>query len=117
MIETYKKKFCLRAPYSKSLISTLKSIDGKKWNPTNRTWGYPASPASAYAIDTTLRADNYQYIADEGFREALERFKALSNVIQEDNNDPPEIPKYKTKPFKHQREAFWRMAKIFGDNP
>lgn len=89
-IETHDNKFEVRSPYNPSLVRTLKTIDGRRWNPENRTWEYPASPAAAYALDRVLR-EAWNYVGDDEFNESLNQHLAGMESIR-----ATEHPDYET---------------------
>jgi hypothetical protein len=113
-IQTRDGKFKVRSHYDHKLKEILKSIDGRKWNAENRTWDYPAGPASANALSRILRDNGYPYVADDAFVQYATAFVEAQRGIAADE-EPPDIPGCKTEPFRHQKVAFWMMAKLFGD--
>lgn len=113
-IRTVDGRFKVRSHYDHKLKETLKSIDGRRWNPEERVWEYPAGPASAYALARILGDNGYAYVADDTFVEYVKNFAEAQRSVAADE-EPPNIPGCKTEPFRHQKVAFWMMAKMFGD--
>lgn len=83
-------------------LATCRSLPGRRWDAARRVWLVPATPAAARAVLTAF--------PQAAGRAALEELtKRLGDYVV-----PCEI-KTRRPAWEHQKRAFWRMAKIFGD--
>lgn len=70
--------FYIQFPYNPQLVQLVKSIDGRKWNPSIKLWSLPATPAQASMIDRVFRERTYA--ADEAFYRMLNHHNASTGI-------------------------------------
>lgn len=66
-VEAVDGRFVVAAPYSKPLVESLKSIDGRQYDRATRSWLYPATPCSAGDIARAVRNVRGQLLPDHAF--------------------------------------------------
>lgn len=100
---------CLRAP--SELVDDCRSIPGGKWHKPWSCWIYPKSPTAAARILDTFGQD-----ADHGGRLAG-MVQVIAQAREVKSSDPTDIPVTKTKPWAHQKKAFWFAVNLLGGLP
>ena len=101
----------IAAPYAHK--DALKAIAGARWDAEAKRWHYPATPELARELYLALPIAQ----TDSGFSRLLdaaaERVQQLRQADATPPADLPDIPS-KTRPWPHQKAAFWRAAQHDG---
>lgn len=100
-IATEHDEFLMRFPYHPVAVAIVKGIPGRKWNAKKRAWTFPATPAAAGNIMTTLKANNISYTPDQQFVLLTVEYAEGQLAMVEPEN--VELPDTKTTMFDHQR--------------
>jgi SNF2 family DNA or RNA helicase len=87
-----------------------KAINGYRWAPQTKTWHYPATPASARAIELGFRGER-ELRTDEHFGRLLEQARAQERAREIDPHEVLDDLPTTTEAWSHQRQAFWRVIR------
>jgi SNF2 family DNA or RNA helicase len=97
------QKLQLIAPFQDK--DRCKSIPGACWNPMLKCW---ECAASADMVKLVLRAwPDGQVRLDSGSRKLLEQQAQSRTAKASDPESLPDVPQARTKPWNHQKQAFW----------
>lgn len=104
-------KLALTFPYDKKTVETIKTMEGRRWNPENLRWELPimnlARIKELFPLATfTEGIQKYEEAQQQKSEFLSKEFKKLTEGL--DLTKP--LPNGKT-PFKHQREGILRMLK------
>lgn len=114
--KVYQGRILVRAPFE--LKDKLKEIPTARWLPAYKCWSYSPTPAIALKLDTMLGTYAGTYQADEEFQSLLQQsFKQAEAQAAKDAEDLPPIPCTKTPAWRHQLQAFWFVANLWGGLP
>ena len=118
VITTQNGYFIVRVPFRYDVKEAIKTIPGAKWNSGLRAWVYPESKYVAESLHEVLAWKGVSVAGDAEFnaqiKKRLEEKEAIEPVIL-NPGELKDIPKTTIPPFDHQKEAYWLMAKAFGD--
>lgn len=102
-------------PPDPELISLIKAVPGRKWNPTQRVWDIPSTPETLEGLraslppDVTLRAD------EEVIAAHAKALAALSHANSARERGDSDIAfDYITQPYGHQRAGLEFIAHLGG---
>jgi len=104
-------RIVIQAPYR--LKDTIKALPGARWNALRRQWSVPATPGAARAVVEALTSHGLRYT--EEFHAFISQAQVCEMIKELPKSQLPPIPLTKTKPWHHQTQGVWFMAKIFGD--
>lgn len=94
-------EIAIRAPFA--CKDACKSLPGRRWHPSTRTWRVPATTAGARAVS---RRFDGQLTMDAAVRELVERARLEDRQTANALEVPAEIPALKTTAWEHQRRAY-----------
>ena len=102
-------------PPDPELISLIKTVPGRKWNPTMRVWDIPSTPETLEGLRASLPSD-VQIVADSEVRDAHARqLAALSHANSARTRGDSDIEfDYVTQPYGHQRAGLEFLAHLGG---
>src|SRR5512137_631082 len=102
-------------PPDPELITLIKAVPGRKWNPTMRVWDIPSTPETLEGLRASLPPD-VQLHADEQVRDAHARqLAALSHANSARARGDSDIEfDYVTQPYGHQRAGLEFLAHLGG---
>ena len=111
-IKVYGGRILVRAPFE--LKDKLKEIPTGRWIPQYKCWSYNPTPTIAFQLDNLLNT----YQSDEQFEELLDQAFSISEAqTKKDADDLPQIPCTKHPAWRHQCQAFWFVANLWGGLP
>ena len=98
-------------PYSQDGVRRAKAVPGARWAPSERCWTYPATPASAAALEVAwggVEGDTgYAALLEQGGR--MEQAQAIKTAPED---RLAAIPGIKTAAWRHQRAAYWWLREL-----
>ncbi len=104
----------LRFPFSKATNERLKSLNvGARWSKARRAWTVPASATVTVALGNEFGVIE----GDEAYGELERLARCRVQAASERSDTPPEIPRVRTRAWKHQKEAFHFIACLWGGVP
>lgn len=99
----------LGTPYA--MKDRCAAIPGGMWSPKTRTWNYPLTPATANSIFGLFHNDLPQDVC-ETLGLARNAFAVGPTIKEMGPTQVPDIPKYKTAPWHHQKVAYHFASSI-----
>ena len=108
-VRTTETHICLRAPYE--MADVCRAVPGAVWKPEWRCWLWPKSPATARKLVDTF---GMTLAKAEGAEQVVKLAAPRREIPAAKAEDPGRIPGLKTKPWKHQREAYSVAARLPG---
>lgn len=102
-------------PPDPELITLIKAVPGRKWNPTRRYWELPGNPETLEALRASLPA-HIELIADSIVRaQHLRNLAALQNAADARAKGDSDIEfDYVTQPYAHQRAGLEFLVHLGG---
>jgi len=102
-------RLCLSTSYQ--LKELCKTIPGARWDAALKCWTYPATPGAASSIRQAFPNEQTAWSEEAtGLVRQAEEIVSAQSVKQAEIL--PEIPLTKTKPWHHQKQAFWFAEKL-----
>ena len=103
-------------PPDPELISLIKAVPGRKWNPTQRVWDIPSTPETIEGLKRAALHYDVQILADEQVRDNHARqLAALSHANSARERGDSEMKfDYVTQPYGHQRAGLEFLAHLGG---
>ena len=104
----------LRFAFSVATNERLKALNvGARWSKARLAWTVPASAAVTVALWNEFGA----IASDEAYRRLERLARCRVQAASERSDTPPEIPRVRTRAWKHQKEAFHFIARLWGCLP
>ncbi|UCG53578.1 MAG: DEAD/DEAH box helicase [Candidatus Latescibacterota bacterium] len=97
--------------YDPHLVEKCKSILGARWNKAERFWAYPATRNAARAVWSVFAPfpdGPANFVISQEFHNLLTDIE-----LPPDGTPIPNVP---TKPWEHQRKAWWYVVSQWGTN-
>jgi SNF2 family DNA or RNA helicase len=103
-------------PPDPELITLIKAVPGRKWNPTMRVWDIPSTPETIENLKRAALHCDVQILADETVRDNHARqLAALSHANSaRERGDSDIVFDYVTQPYGHQRAGLEFLAHLGG---
>jgi len=93
----------VRAPYA--CKNRCKALPGARWNPKTKCWFLSATRAAAAAVIEEFGIEERGDLGSDFVALLGDQIEACF----------ADVPITKTTPWKHQRQAFWRVLNLLGD--
>ncbi|MFZ2648618.1 MAG: DEAD/DEAH box helicase [Burkholderiaceae bacterium] len=97
----------IAAPFASR--DALKAISGARWSPEVKRWIFPATPEKARELYIALAIAQSDKRFDALLEEAAAKREATALAEETPAEQLPDIPS-KTRPWPHQKRAFWKAA-------